>query len=124
MYELRAEWRSFGNEVRFIDQLLQRRLVAFGSCKVGEFAHVQHTDDMVDVVAVDRQPRMIAGRDDLADLRIFIVEVNADDFVVRDHDVINRHLFEIENADQHLAVAAGNACAGLKDDSAEFLARQ
>ena len=67
---------------------------------------------------------MVAGCNDLADFSIVIVKVNADDFVVWNHDIVDRHLFEIENADQHLAVAAGNACAGFENDSPQFLARQ
>jgi hypothetical protein len=48
---------------------------------------------------------MLADVDEALDLFRVIVEVNADNLVMRHHDVINRDLFEIEDAEQHLPVA-------------------
>ena len=67
---------------------------------------------------------MAAGRDYLADFRIVVIEIDAYDLIVRNHDIVDRYLLEVEDADQHLAIAARDARAGLEYDGAEFLSSQ
>ena len=53
-----------------------------------------------------------------------VVEINADDLVMRHHDVVNRNFLEVENADQHLLVATGDARARFVHDGAQFFTCQ
>ena len=66
---------------------------------------MQDADDRVDTVSIHGQPRMLALGDDGLDLLGRQVQIDADDFIVRRHDVIDRDLLEVQNAQEHLAVA-------------------
>ena len=79
---------------------------------------MQHTNDLVDAVAKHRESRVFAVINDLVDLSQVIVEVNTDYFVVRHHDVIDCDFFEVENAEQHLLIAAGDSAAGFVHERA------
>ena len=85
---------------------------------------MQDAHHLVDRVAVHRQARVLALGDDAFDFLFVIFEVDADDLVVRDHHVVHRDLLEVENADEHLAVARRDARPGLVHDRAQFLAGQ
>ena len=85
---------------------------------------MQYADHLINIVPVHRQACVFALLDDLLDGLVVFVEVDAEDFVVRHHDVVNRHFLEIEDADQHLPVAAGDTVPGFVYDRAQFLPGQ
>src|SRR5215213_997273 len=49
-----------------------------------------------------------------------LVDVDAADFLPRNHDVVHRHLTEIEDGQQHLTVALWNQWAGFRHDRAQL----
>ena len=57
---------------------------------------------LVDVVAVDRQAGVAGGAQLLDDDLEFVVEVDAFDFVARDHQVVDRDLLQVQQAEQHV----------------------
>ena len=85
---------------------------------------MQDADDVVDVVLVDGQAGVLAVADDYLDLGNVVREIDADDLVVRHHDVVDGHFLQVEDAEQHLLVAAGNTAAGLVHDGAQLFSRQ
>ncbi len=63
--------------------------------------HMDDAFDLIDVVAEDRQAGVWGGAQ-LADDRFqIIVQIDAGDLVSRDHDVVDGHPLQIENAQQH-----------------------
>ena len=85
---------------------------------------MQNAQHLIDIVAIDGQASVLTRRNRPPDRLIIVVEIDAYDFIVRHHDVIDRHFLEIQDAEQHRAIAAGYARTGLEDDGAQFLARQ
>ncbi len=82
---------------------------------------MQDTDYIVDVIFVNGQPRVFALADDLLDLADFVVEIDTDDFVVRNHDIVDGYFFQVEDAEQHLLIPAGYSAARLVHDGSQFL---
>ncbi len=66
---------------------------------------MQDSHDLVDAIAIHGQPRMFAAADDRGDICIVFIEIDADDLVVRHHDIVDSDLFQIEDAQQHATVA-------------------
>ena len=58
---------------------------------------MQHADDVVDIALVNRQAGVLAAADLFEDAFQAVVQVDADDFVARHHDVIDRDIFQVED---------------------------
>ena len=67
---------------------------------------MQDADDLIDVVLKDRQAGVLAVADDAFDLCEIIVQIDADYFIVRNHDVVDRDFLEVEDTEQHLLKTA------------------
>ena len=65
---------------------------------------MQNPDHFVYVAAKYRYACVLTVGDNFCDILAFIFQINADNFVVRHHYVVNRHLFKIEDADKHLTI--------------------
>ncbi len=63
---------------------------------------------------------MLTVHELLEDLALGILEVDAIDVRARNHDVLDRRVLEIENADQHFAMTFGDARPGLVHDRAQL----
>ena len=85
---------------------------------------MQNADDLVDIVAVHGQSGVFTFLDDAFDVTDVIVQIDANDLIVRHHYVIDRDLLEIENADQHPTVSIRNSATGLVHDGAQLFLRQ
>jgi hypothetical protein len=111
LHKLCAERCAFGNEVGLLEQLYQRFLVKRKLCKIREASQMQDADDFIDIVPIHGQSCVLALVDDSFDLVLLVIEIDADDFIMRHHDIVDRDFFEIENADKHLPIAVRNAAA-------------
>jgi hypothetical protein len=81
---------------------------------------VQEADDVIDVVAIEQDLGVGAvGQLAQYDLPV-VIDVDGGDLAARDHDVLHRHLVEIQDAYQHLLVVLGNEIARLVDDGAQL----
>ena len=124
LHELNAQRGPLGNEVRFIEQRHQVFRPEGARCEIGEHAQVQDADHVVDVVTVHGKARVHALVDDVLDRFRVVIEVDSDDLVVWNHDIVDRDLLQIQDAEQHLPVTIRDAAAGLMDHGAQFFARQ
>ena len=107
--ELHVECRALGHEVglapaRDLDEPLARELAAHQL--VRDALHVQQADEVVELALVHRQPR-VRG---LAQLRRGCPPSSRStsmpaDLLARHHDVVHRDAPEVEDRQQHLAVA-------------------
>ena len=93
--------RALWNKIRFFHLSFQCDPV---QCQTVHYttdaAHVQHANDVVDVIAPDRQS-CVRGRLDLKQyLLVSVVEINAVHFIARHHNVIDRNLHQIHDVDQ------------------------
>src|SRR5690554_1310264 len=85
---------------------------------------MQHADDVVDVTLVDWQAGVLAGTDLFENAFQAVVQVDADDFVARHHDVIDRDIFQVEDRQQHGLVAMRNQGAGFVYHRAQLVTGQ
>ena len=125
--QLRVECRSRGNEVRFarLGRGGQGVLIQVTACQfMHDLLHVQKADDAVDFALIHRQARVLTLPQLLQDPVPIIIDVDADDFVSRHHDVLDGGILQIQNADEHLLVAPRNHRAGLGHDGAQLFAAQ
>ena len=112
--QLGVQGRAFRDEIRLLagtDQGFPGQLAAAQQARDG--AHVHDAGDIVDVALIERQPGVVAGPQLMDDSGQVVIQVDADSLVARDHDVVDRHLFQIEDAEQHILAAAGNAQASF-----------
>ena len=87
-------------------------------------AQMQDPLDLVDVAAVQGDARVLGMHDLLEYLGRWIIEVDRVDLLARDHDVVHRDLLEIQDAHEHLPVAARDQRTRFRDDGSELLAAQ
>ncbi len=125
--QLHVERRSGRYEVRLA------RLGRRGQCLhvkvparqfVHDLFHVQKADDAINFALIYGQSGVLALAQLLHDPVPIVIDVDADDFIPRDHDVFDRGILEIQNADQHLLVAPRNHGAGLGHNRAQLFAAQ
>ena len=85
---------------------------------------MQYADHLVDAAAINRNAGVTkAGQ--LVENRVVVGrEVDANDFIARDHDVFDRALFQVQHGEQHLLVLAWDDGAGFHDDCPQFLAAE
>ena len=82
---------------------------------------MQKAHHVVDVVAIE-QDLGVGTVGQLAQYGFpVVVDVDGVDLAARHHDVLHRHLVQIQNAEQHLLMALGDEAAGLVDDGAQLL---
>ena len=91
---------------------------------VRDALHVQHADQLVEFAFVNGQARVLCFAQALEDRAPVVVQIDADDIAARNHDVIDRDALEIEDAHQHLLVAARDHRTRFSNDRAQFLAGQ
>ncbi len=92
--------------------------------QAGDLSHVDDALDLVDVVAEHRQTRVRSGAQ-LADDRFqIVIEVDTGDLVARNHDVVDRHSFQVENAQQHALAIEGQVATRFAHHAAQFLGGQ
>ncbi|MDT4856737.1 hypothetical protein FQZ97_911390 [compost metagenome] len=89
-----------------------------------DLAHVHDAFDLVDVVAKHRQARVGGGGEQVDDGFDIVFQIDAGDFVARDHDVVDRDVFQVEDAEQHVLAVLRQLMAGLADHAAQFLGGQ
>lgn len=103
VHQLGRQRRAFRHEIRLHAGLAE---ILLGQAALGQqardLAHVHDPFDLVDVVAVDRQAGVAGGAQLLDDDLEFVVEVDAFDFVARDHQVVDRDLLQVQQAEQHV----------------------
>ena len=80
--------------------------------------------DVIYVAVIHRQTRVVTAAQLLVDGGHAVFQINAHGFVARDHNVIDRHFFQIKDAQQHILAAAGNTQSGLTHHSAQFFGGQ
>ena len=87
--------------------------------------HVQNADQVVELAVVHRQARVrcLAQRDRGCPPSSWRVSM-AGDLLARNHDVIDHDALEIENRQQHLAVARRHQRAALGDHGAQLIGRE
>ncbi len=113
--------RAFGNEIGFIHLPFQRGPVEpLFIYDTADIAHVQHAHDIVDVIAPDRKPRVGTGLDAKQNVFIAVIQVNAEHFAARHHDVVDGYMFQIKNIQQQLPVPGGYQLARVGYDSAQL----
>ena len=109
MEELGIEGRILWNEIGGLGFLSQRLPIQPAAIQdAAQVAHVKHALDLIDIVTIQRQTRMPTVFELTHDCLIRRLNVDAVDFISRRHDVVHGHLFQVEDIDQHPAVAAGN----------------
>src|SRR5690606_17841742 len=91
---------------------------------VQHVAQVHLADDIVEVASIDGQLRVVTGGELVDDVVPVVLEVDALDAAARDHDVVDGDRFQLEDAQQHLLVAARNELGRLLDDGAKLLGAQ
>ena len=72
-----------------VEQARERGLGQFGPGQVRELAQVQNAQHLIDIVAIDGQASVLTRRNRPPDRLIIVVEIDAYDFIVRHHDVID-----------------------------------
>ncbi|MNN06441.1 hypothetical protein D3C81_1192320 [compost metagenome] len=92
--------------------------------QAGDAAHVDHALDLIEVVAVDRQAGVGGGAQLGDDLLEILLQIDADHLVARDHDVVDRDLLQVEDAQQHALPVGRQARPGLAHHAAQFLGGQ
>ena len=122
--QLHVERGALGHEVRFaaarqLDQPLARQRAAHQF--VGHALHVQQADEVVELAVVHRQSRVrrLASWSRMSSQ--LSPHVDAGDLLARDHDVVHRHAPEVEDRQQHLAVARRDHRRGLGHHRAQLL---
>ena len=85
---------------------------------------MQYANDLVDIVPENGQATVITRVDNCRNFFRFVIQVNADDFVMRNHDVIHGDPFEVEYADEHAPIAIRNPAAGVVHYRSQFFASQ
>src|SRR3569623_3618421 len=120
------ERRALGYEVRLLRNLGEKSFVEPGlNEQVDGGADVDYPfDALIDAVAVERQTGVLAGGEQPEDVVQIAVEVDADDFTARHHDVVDRNVLEVEDAEQHTLVAAWNQRTRFIDHGAQLLAAE
>ncbi len=117
--------RALGYEVGLPAELHQHGLVDVVRVEqAADIAQVEDAHGIVDVAPVDGQTRVLAAAYQPQDLVDGVVQVDADDFVARHHDVVHGDLFQIENAQQHVLVPARQHGAGFVHQGPKFLATE
>ena len=119
--QLRGQRRALRNEVALARQFHQ----AFGIELVlhqqrQDSAQQRGADQVVDISGVNRDAGVGKIGDQLQGFVPVVLEVDADDFAARHHDVVDGDLFQVEYAEQHIAVRIRNEAAGLVDRNAQF----
>ena len=123
--QLGVQRRALGDEVGWVHLPFQRGAIeALAVEDPAQIAHVQHADNIVDVVAPHRQAGVRAGLQGAQDGVVVLVEIDAEDLVARHHHVVHRHFLEVEDIQQHAPVRRGNQRPGLVDDGAQLLGGQ
>ena len=89
-----------------------------------DLLHVQDADQRLELAVVHRDARVPALADLFDDVVPVVLEVDAVDLAARHHDVVDRDLFQVEDAHQHALVAVRDDGARLGDDGAQFLAAE
>ena len=103
----------------------QRGVIEFAAVQVRQHvAHVQDADDVIDVFVVQRHAGVLAVGQRLADGGPVVVDIDAGDLVARYHDVLDAHMFEVHQVQQHRLVARGNHRAGLQHHGTQLLLGQ
>ena len=123
--QLSRERRAFRDEVGFqagAQQGLVSQLVM--GQQAGDLAHMHHAFDLVDVVAIHRQAGVVGGAQLGGDLFEAVVEVDADHLVARDHDVVDRDVVQVKDAQQHVLPVEGQGVFGLAHHAAQLLGGQ
>src|SRR5690606_16445805 len=90
----------------------------------GDLSHVDDAFDLIDVLVEYRQPSMRCGAQLADDDFQVVLEVDAGDFVARDHDVIYGHSFKVENAEQHALAIHRQVAARLAHHAAQLFGGQ
>ena len=85
---------------------------------------VEHADDVVDVLLVDRDARVALAHDGLDDLAQRGVDLERDHVHARDHDLVGALLAELEHAADHLLLLGldGALLGAALDEDAQLLA--
>src|SRR3569623_485502 len=119
--QLGVERCALGYEVRLLRNLGEGGFVepVLGD-QVDGVADVDYPfDALIDAVAIERQTGVLAGGEQPEDVVQIAVEVAADDFTARHHNVL-----EVEDAEQHTLVAAWNQRTRFIDHGAQLLAAE
>ncbi|MEY3714061.1 MAG: hypothetical protein RL321_1681 [Pseudomonadota bacterium] len=125
--QLRRERRAFGHVVRLA---LHGNLAEAFSVEraASEFLcdalHVQQAHHVAHIASIHGQSRMRCLTQLVEDALPIVLEIDARDILARNHDVVDGDAFEIEDADQHLLVAAWNHQARFGYNRPQLLARE
>ncbi|MCY1544173.1 hypothetical protein D9M68_800340 [compost metagenome] len=90
----------------------------------GNLAHVHDAFDLVDVVVKQRQAGVGRSGQLIDDRLEIILQVDAGHFVTRDHDVVHRDPFQVEDAKQHVLAVFRQLMARLAYHAAQFFGGQ
>jgi len=121
--QLRVQRRPFGNEVGFARpgqleqpfpcQLTIRELVH-------DALHVQHADDVLELLFVHRHPRVRTRADLFEDVVPAVGDIDRRDFAAGYHDVVDGDAFQIQNAEQHPLMSVRNHRARFGHDGTQL----
>src|SRR5690606_3845765 len=79
---------------------------------------MQQSDNVIDVLFIYRDASKFAGAELADECDIGVIEIEAHHFGARHHDVVDAHLLQIENIEQHALMPLRNDLAGIIDDGA------
>ena len=82
---------------------------------------MQKADNVVDIVAIEQDFGVCAVGQLALDALPVIVDVDGVDIAAWHHDVLDQHLVEIQNAQQHLLMTLGDQVTRLVDYGAQLL---
>ena len=88
---------------------------------LGHALHVQNADEVVELAVEDRQPRVRSEAQLIENVLPAFGHVDTADLLPGDHDVVHRHLAEIKDREQHLAVTGGHHRSGFGHDNPQLL---
>ena len=97
--QLSRQWCAFWNKVRIATGFLQIIVSEFVECQQArDLTHMNDTNDLIDVVAIQRQARVRSGAQLPNDLIKIAIEVDTKYLVAWNHNVIDGDVFQIKDA--------------------------
>ncbi len=120
--QLHVERRTFRNEVDLVHFPQQARLVELiPGYQPQSVAGVEKAHNVVDAVAIEQDLGVGAVGQLALDALPVVIDIDGVDIAAGHHDVLDQHLVEIQDAQQHLLMALGDQAARLVDYGAQLL---
>src|SRR5487761_2056276 len=121
LLQLLEQRRVGRDEIRFVQNVAQLCDIKLSVLNQGRHAfYMQDADDVAGRVGINRQQRMVAGRDLLEqDFRVGI-DVQRLNQIAGDHYVVDRYAVKIDQVQQHFLVLTRQVMFCIQHQSAQF----